>query len=33
MFKDEEYKTFDMEVTNKVQDCEILMGIKEVPVA
>jgi len=32
-FKDEEYKAFDIEVTNNIQDCDILMGIKEVPAA
>lgn len=31
-FKDEEYKALDIEVTNNVQDCDILMGIKEVPI-
>ena len=30
-FKDEEYKALDIEVTNNIQDCDILMGIKEVP--
>jgi len=31
-FKDEEYKALDIEVTNTVENCDILMGIKEVPV-
>lgn len=31
-FKDEEYKALDIEVTNDIQDCDILMGIKEVPI-
>ena len=30
-FKDEEYKALDIEVTNNIQACDILMGIKEVP--
>jgi len=30
-FKDEEYKALDIDVTNNIQDCDILMGIKEVP--
>ncbi len=30
-FKDEEYKALDVEVTKDIQDCDILMGIKEVP--
>ena len=32
-FKDEEYKDLDIEVTKNVQECDILMGIKEVPIA
>jgi alanine dehydrogenase len=31
-FKDEEYNALDIEVTDDVQDCDILMGIKEVPI-
>ena len=30
-FKDAEYKALDIAVTNNIQDCDILMGIKEVP--
>ena len=32
-FKDDEYKALDIEITDNVQDCDILMGIKEVPIA
>lgn len=32
-FKDEEYKTLDITVTSNIQRCDILMGIKEVPIA
>lgn len=32
-FKDEEYKALDIAVQPAVQDCDILMGIKEVPVS
>lgn len=32
-FKDEEYTKENIEVVNDVSDCDILMGIKEVPVA
>ncbi len=31
-FKDKEYEELDIEVTDNVQDCDILMGIKEVPI-
>jgi saccharopine dehydrogenase (NAD+, L-lysine forming) len=31
-FKDEEYKTLDIETKPSVDECDILMGIKEVPV-
>jgi saccharopine dehydrogenase (NAD+, L-lysine forming) len=31
-FQDEEYKALDIEVTDNVQGCDILMGIKEVPI-
>lgn len=31
-FRDEEYKALDIEMTNDIQDCDILMGIKEVPI-
>lgn len=31
-FKDEEYSALDIAVQTKVDDCQILMGIKEVPV-
>ena len=32
-FKDEEYRELDIEVRPEVSDCDILMGIKEVPVS
>jgi alanine dehydrogenase len=32
-FSDDEYLAHDIEVTNDVSDCDILMGIKEVPIA
>jgi saccharopine dehydrogenase (NAD+, L-lysine-forming) len=32
-FQDQEYKALDIEVTENVGDCDILMGIKEVPVS
>ena len=32
-FKDGEYEALDIEVTPSVESCEILMGIKEVPIA
>jgi saccharopine dehydrogenase (NAD+, L-lysine forming) len=32
-FKDEEYKALDIEVRSDVSDCDILMGIKEVPIS
>lgn len=32
-FQDNEYSAFDIRVTEDVQDCDILMGIKEVPIA
>jgi len=32
-FTDDEYRTLDIDVTDNVNDCDILMGIKEVPVA
>jgi saccharopine dehydrogenase (NAD+, L-lysine-forming) len=32
-FKDGEYKALDIEVTDNIQSCDILMGIKEVPIA
>jgi saccharopine dehydrogenase (NAD+, L-lysine forming) len=32
-FKDEEYMHLDIEVVTDVSDCDILMGIKEVPIA
>jgi saccharopine dehydrogenase (NAD+, L-lysine forming) len=31
-FKDGEYKELDMEIVSDVSDCDILMGIKEVPI-
>lgn len=31
-FGDEEYRAFDIEVKNDVSDCDVLMGIKEVPI-
>jgi saccharopine dehydrogenase (NAD+, L-lysine forming) len=31
-FKDEEYKELDIEIVSDVSDCDILMGIKEVPI-
>lgn len=31
-FKDEEYQTLDIEVSNDVAHCDVLMGIKEIPV-
>jgi len=31
-YKDEEYKSLDVEVTTDIKDCDILMGIKEVPI-
>ena len=31
-FKDDEYRELDIAVQSKVEDCQILMGIKEVPV-
>jgi saccharopine dehydrogenase (NAD+, L-lysine-forming) len=31
-FRDEEYQSLDIELTSNVKDCDILMGIKEVPV-
>lgn len=31
-FKDEEYRELDIEVTSDVSQCDILMGIKEVPI-
>ncbi len=32
-FKDEEYQSLDIDVKADVSDCDILMGIKEVPIA
>lgn len=32
-FKDDEYRQLDIEVVTDVSDCDILMGIKEVPIA
>jgi alanine dehydrogenase len=32
IFKDEEYKELGIEVTNDVSDCDILIGVKEVPI-
>jgi len=32
-FKDDEYRHLDIEVVTDVSDCDILMGIKEVPIA
>src|SRR5688572_22475328 len=32
-FKDAEYTTLDIEVKSDVSDCDILMGIKEVPIS
>ena len=31
-FSDEEYRKFGIEVTNDISDCDVLLGIKEVPV-
>src|SRR5688572_4913268 len=31
-FKDDDYKALDIEVTKDIQNCDILLGIKEVPV-
>src|SRR5690554_7820060 len=31
-FKDEEYEALGFEVTNDLTDCDILLGVKEVPV-
>ncbi len=31
-FKDEEYKALDIEVASTIRNCDILMGIKEVPI-
>lgn len=31
-FRDEEYQSLDIELTSNVKDCDILMGIKEVPI-
>jgi saccharopine dehydrogenase (NAD+, L-lysine forming) len=31
-FKDEEYKELDIEIVSDISDCDILMGIKEVPI-
>ena len=31
-FKDDEYREYGIEVTDKISSCDILMGIKEVPV-
>lgn len=31
-FKDDEFRELDIEVVNDVSDCDILMGIKEVPI-
>src|SRR5688572_20134115 len=31
-FKDDEYQALDIEVTDDVTHCDVLMGIKEVPV-
>ncbi len=31
-YKDAEYKELDIEIVNNVSDCDILMGIKEVPI-
>ena len=31
-FKDEEYRELDIQITSDVSDCDILMGIKEVPI-
>ncbi|HEX6225343.1 MAG TPA: NAD(P)-dependent oxidoreductase [Chryseolinea sp.] len=32
-FKDEEYTALDIEVSTNMEDCDVLMGIKEVPIA
>ncbi|MFK5879474.1 MAG: NAD(P)-dependent oxidoreductase [Flavobacteriaceae bacterium] len=32
IFKDDEYKHFGIEVTNDVFDCDVLLGVKEVPI-
>lgn len=32
-FKDEEYKELDIEIVEDVSDCDVLMGIKEVPIS
>ena len=31
-FKDEEYRDLGIEVVNDVSDCDVLFGVKEVPV-
>src|SRR5688572_23215181 len=31
-YRDDEYKALDLEVTSDVSECDILMGIKEVPI-
>jgi saccharopine dehydrogenase (NAD+, L-lysine-forming) len=31
-FSDEEYRALDIEIVKDVSDCDILMGIKEVPI-
>ncbi|MET2986477.1 NAD(P)-dependent oxidoreductase [Aureibaculum conchae] len=32
VFKDEEYKDFGIEVTEDISDCDVLLGVKEVPI-
>lgn len=32
IFSDQEYKNFGIEVTNDISDCDVLFGVKEVPV-
>lgn len=33
IFSDQQYKNFGIEVTNDISDCDVLFGVKEVPVA
>ncbi|WP_310379855.1 NAD(P)-dependent oxidoreductase [Flavobacterium sp.] len=33
VFTDQQYKSFGIEVTNDISDCDILFGVKEVPIA
>jgi hypothetical protein len=31
-YRDDEYRALDLEITSDVRECDILMGIKEVPI-